>query len=188
MEINKVEVDLSQACGLLSPRLTVIVSCVDRTGKTNVMTVVWFTCVSAEPPMCIVSIRPNRYSHQLIQESKEFVINIPTMDIVKNTLFCGRRTGREHDKFKETSLTPIPAKMVRPPLIKECVAHLECKLRQQMTVGDHTLFIGEILAAYANEKIFDGKFNLQKVKMLYHVGKDDFVTLASEIITPKLTK
>jgi len=83
-------------------------------------------------------------------------------------------------------LTPLPAKMVQPPIIRECVAHLECKLHQQITTGDHTLFVGEILVAYADEGIFNGKYNLRKVKPVYHMGGDDFTTLVPEIITPRI--
>jgi len=122
----------------------------------------------------------------LIEETKEFVVNVPTMDTLKETLFCGRKTGRMYDKFKETRLTPLPAKRVQPPIIKECVAHLECKLHQQITTGDHTLFVGKILAVYADEGIFNGKYNLRKVKLVYHVGGDDFTTLVPEIITPRI--
>ena len=143
---------------------------------------------SFNPPMVVIGVGVGSYSHNLIQETGEFVINIPTMKIVRKTLLCGRMTGKEHDKFREAHLTPAPAKMVKPPIIEECVAHLECRLRQQMTTGDHTLFIGEVLAAYTNENVFDEKFDLEKVKLVYHAGGDTFVTLAPEVITPRLRK
>jgi flavin reductase (DIM6/NTAB) family NADH-FMN oxidoreductase RutF len=76
--------------------------------------------------------------------------------------------------------------MVQPPIIKECVAHLECKLDQQITVGDHTLFIGLVLTAYADDGVFDEKFDLKKVKPIYHMGGDDFATLVPEIVSPRL--
>lgn len=142
--------------------------------------------VSANPPMLAVSIRPTRYSYNMIKETKEFVINVPTMSIVKETLFCGRRSGKQHDKFKETGLTPLPAKMVKPPIIKECVAHLECKLLKQITAGDHEILVGEILTAYVNEGIFDKIYDLNKVKPIYHMGGDDFATLAPKIVSPQL--
>ena len=186
LEVRKVRVDLSSTYRLLHPRLVVLVSCVDKTGKANVITLAWSMPVSISPPMVAISIAPKRHSHQLIQETKEFVVNVPTMDIVKETLFCGRRSGRIHDKFKEARLTPLPAKMVQPPVIKECVAHLECKLHQQITTGDHTVFVGRVLTAYANEAVFDKKFDLKKVKPIYHMGGDDFATLVPEIVTPRL--
>ena len=186
LEMEKVEVPLSSAYRLLHPRLVVLVSCVDEAGKTNVITLAWSMPVSINPPIVAISIAPKRYSHQLIEKTKEFVVNIPTMDIVRETLFCGRRSGKTYDKFKETRLTPSPAKMVQPPIIKECVAHLECKLHQQITVGDHTLFIGRVLTAYADDGVFDNKFDLKKVKPIYHMGGDDFATLVPEIVSPRL--
>lgn len=186
LETGKVEVPLSSSYRLLHPRLVVLVSCVDKTDKANAITLAWSMPVSINPPMVVLSIAPRRYSHKLIEETKEFVVNVPTMDIVKETLFCGRRSGRTYDKFKETRWTSLPAKTVKPPIIKECVAHLECKLEEQMTAGDHTLFIGRILTAYADKGVFDKKFDVEKVKPIYHMGGDDFVTLVPEIISPKL--
>jgi flavin reductase (DIM6/NTAB) family NADH-FMN oxidoreductase RutF len=183
---EKVEVDLASAYRLLHPRLVVLVSCVDEAGKANVITLAWSMPVSINPPIVAISIAPKRYSHELIQKTGEFVVNIPTMKIVRETLFCGRRSGKTYDKFKETGLTPLPAKMVKPPIIKECVAHLECKLHQQITVGDHTLFIGRVLTAYTNYGAFDEKFDLKKVKPIYHMGGDDFATLAPKIVSPRL--
>ena len=186
METGKVQVPLSSSYRLLHPRLVVLVSCVDKAGKTNVITLAWSMPVSINPPIVAISIAPKRYSHQLIEKTREFVVNVPTMDIVRETLFCGRRSGKTYDKFKETRLTPLPAKMVQPPIIKECVAHLECKLHQQITVGDHTLFIGRVLTAYVDDGVFDNKFDLKKVKPIYHMGGDDFVTLVPEIVSPRL--
>ncbi|MFQ5999510.1 MAG: flavin reductase family protein [Candidatus Bathyarchaeia archaeon] len=186
MEVRKVKVGLFSAYRLLYPRHVVLVSCTDKAGKANVITLAWSMPVSISPPMIAISIAPKRYSHRLIEETKEFVVNVPTMDMVKETLFCGRRSGRTYDKFKETQLTPLPAKMVQTPIIKECVAHLECKLDQQITVGDHTLFIGSVLTAYADEGVFDEKFDLKKVKPIYHMGGDDFVTVVPEIVSPRL--
>jgi len=187
LETGKVEVDLSSFYRLLHPKLVVLVTCRNPLEDTaNIITLAWTTPISRNPPLLLLGMAPKRYSHELIAGPKEFVVNIPTMDIVKEMLFCGRRTGRKHDKFKETGLTPLPAKTVRPPIIKECVAHLECKLHQQISMGDHTLFVGEVLIAYVNEGVFDGKFDLEKVKLIYHAGGDDFATLASEIVTPSL--
>jgi len=186
LEIRKVEVDSELAYRLLHPRHTVLVSCADKNGKANIITLAWSMPVSINPPIVAMSIAPKRYSHQLIEETKEFVINIPTMDIVRETLFCGRRSGRTHDKFEETKLTPLPAKIVKPPIIKECVAHLECRLDQQITAGDHTLFTGRVLTAYANKGVFDEKFDVKRVKPIYHMGGDDFVTIAPGIVSPQL--
>jgi len=113
---------------------------------------------------------------------------VPTSDIVKETLFFGRISGTKCDKFKEAPLTPMSAKKVRSPIIKECVAHLECKLVQQITTGDHTLFVGEVLTAYVNEGVFTKTFNIKKVKPVYHMGGDDFATISSRKSLPRTQK
>ena len=188
MEVKKVDVELSQAYRLLHPEHTILLTCADKKGDTNIITLAWCMPVSAEPPLLALSIRPTRHSYKMIKETREFVVNVPTMSIVKETLFCGRRSGKQYDKFKETGLTPLPARMVKPPIIKECVAHLECKLHRRITVGDHDIIVGGILTAYVNEGIFDKIYDLNKVKPIYHMGGDDFATLAPEIVSPKLKK
>lgn len=186
MKVKKIKVDLSSAARLIPPKHVVLVSCRGKRGKTNIITLAWSMPTSIRPPMLAISVAPKRLSHKMIMKTKEFVVNIPTMDIVKETLFCGRRNGRRLDKFKESGLTPLKAKIVKPPIIKECIAHLECKRIQQVTTGDHTIFVGEILAAYVNEGVFDGTYNLRKVKPIYHMGGDDFATLSPKVTSPKL--
>ena len=176
----------SSASRLLHPKLTVLLTCTDKAGKANIITLAWTMPVSTNPPLLAVGIAPRRYSHMLIQETKEFTINIPTMEYVKETLFCGRRSGREFDKFKETKFTPLPAKTVKAPIIKECIAHIECKLYRRVTAGDHSLFIGEIQAAYADENAFTTKYNLEKTKLIFHVGGNEFTTLETKIVSPPL--
>ncbi len=185
-ENEKAPVDLPLAYRLLYPRNVVLVSCIDKSGKANIITLAWSMPVSIDPPMVAIGLTPRRYSYKLIRETGEFVVNIPTMDIVRETLFCGRRTGIEHDKFKEAPLTPLPAKMVGPPIIKECVAHLECKLRREITIGDHTLLIGEVLTAHANRRVFDERFDIKKLKPILHMGGDNFLTVTPEMVTPQL--
>lgn len=90
---------------------------------------------------------------------------------------CGSMSGREHDKFEETGLTPASAKKVKCPIIGECVAHLECTLHSQHTTGDHTIFVGEIVEAYADKGVFTDSFNLEKAKMIFHSGGREFATL-----------
>jgi len=186
LEVRKTIVDLSSAYRFLYPRQVVLVSCADKTGKTNIITLAWSMPASINPPMLIVGIGPKRYSHALIEETEEFVVNVPTMEILRETLFCGRRTGREYSKFEETGLTPLPAKIVKPAIVKECVSHLECRLHQQLTTGDHTLFIGKVLAAYADKEAFDERYDLQKVKPIYHMGGDDFLTISPKIVTSSI--
>ena len=180
-------VNLSSCSRLLHPMHTVLVSCAVKTAKPNIITLAWAMPTSADPPLVAISIRPERHSYALIEETKEFVVNIPTMDILKETLFCGRKSGNKHDKFKETGLTPLPARKVKPPIIKECVAHLECKLHSQFATGDHTIFIGEIIEAYADKEAFsEGEYDLKKAKMIFHVGGNEFATLRLRVFRPRL--
>lgn len=182
-----VDVNVSSAYRLLHPMHTVLVSCIGKAGKPNLITLAWTMPTSISPPLVAVSIGPRRHSHKLIEETKEFVVNIPTIDILKETLFCGRVSGKDRDKFKEAGLTPLPARKVKPPIIKECIAHLECKLHAQFTTGDHTVFVGEIVEAYANRDALAGdKYNLEKAKMIFHLGGDEFATLQPKILTPKI--
>lgn len=186
MPVRKVEVDLSRAYRLLYPRNVVMVSCTDKTGKANIVTLAWSMPTSFDPPLVAISVSPRRHSHRLIEETKEFVVNVPTIEIARETLFCGRVSGRKHDKFREAPLTAISAKKVQAPIIEECVAHLECKLVQKITTGDHTIFIGRVVTAHVNEGVFDDKLDISKVNPIYHLGGDDFTTLSSEIVTPHL--
>jgi flavin reductase (DIM6/NTAB) family NADH-FMN oxidoreductase RutF len=141
---------------------------------------------SINPPLVAISIAPRRHSHTLIEEIMEFVVNVPTMNVLKATLFCGRKSGRDYDKFKETSLASLPARKVKPPIIKECAAHLECKLHSQFTTGDHTIFVGEIIEAYADKEAFTDKYNLKNARMIFHLGGNEFATLGSRVFKPKL--
>ncbi len=181
---EKISVELSSAYRLLHPMHTVLVSCIGKNGKPNVLPLAWAMPTSNNPPLIAISMGLNKYSHRLIEETKEFVINIPTVDIVKETLACGRTSGKNHDKFSETRLTPVPARKVKAPIIKECIAHLECKLHSQFKTGDHTVFVGEIIEAYANEGVFTDKYDVDKARMLFHLGGNVFATLDSRLYTP----
>jgi len=186
MSTEKIEVDVSSSHRLLHPMHTVLVSCVGNDGKPDIITLAWAMPTSIDPPMVAISIAPRRHSHRLIEETREFVVNIPTMDILNETLFCGRVSGRKHDKFEEADLTPLPAKRVKPPAIKECVAHLECKVSNQFATGDHTVFVGEIVEAYADKDAFATEYKLAKARMIFHVGGNKFTTLKAKVSRPRL--
>jgi flavin reductase (DIM6/NTAB) family NADH-FMN oxidoreductase RutF len=180
---EKIDVEFSSAYRLLYPMHTVLVSCVGKTGKPNVLPLAWAMPTSHDPPLVAISMSLNRYSHALIEETKEFVINLPTVDILKETLACGRTSGKNYDKFSETGLTPLPARKVKAPIVKECVAHLECKLHRHFKTGDHTVFVGEIIEAYADKGVFTDKYDMDKARMLYHLGGNVFATLDPRVYT-----
>lgn len=186
--MEKIEVPSQKAYRLIYPRLVVLASCIDQaTGKPNIITIAWATPLSMNPPLVGILIAPRRYSHELISNAKEFVINIPTVEILDKAIKCGRTSGRRHEKFSEFGLTAKPSKVVKSPIIEECIAHLECKLVDQITTGDHTLFVGEVVAAYANEGAFDGEFmDIERVRNLYQVSGDSFAVLSKKLLKPKL--
>ncbi len=187
IEMEKIEVPSQKAYRLIYPRLVVLVSCIDpATGKPNIITIAWATPLSVNPPLAGILVAPRRHSHELISSAREFVINIPTVEILDKAIKCGRVSGRAHDKFSEIRLTAKPAKVLKSPIIEECVAHLECKLVNQITTGDHTLFVGEVVAAYANEGTFDGGFmNIEKVRNFYQVSSDTFAILSKDLLKPE---
>ncbi len=141
----------------LFPCPVVLVTCVDSKGKPNIITLAWAGVVCSDPPTIGLGIRPQRHSHALIQESKEFVVNIPTKDILEKVDFCGSVSGRDVDKFSQTGLTAEPAKKVKPPLIRECPVNIECAVKQTIPLGSHHLFLGEVVLVHVNQDILDEK-------------------------------
>lgn len=174
MSIKKVEVPLEHSVRyIIAPLLDSLITCVGNDGKPNIIEVSllsksWGLPLKETDPafgVYHIMIHPARYSHRLLTENPEFVINIPTADIVEKSLFCGVRSGRNTDKFKETGLTPVPAKYVKPPLIDECPLNIECKVVETMSPKHscYTYFFGKAVAIHAAEGIWDGNMvNLDK--------------------------
>jgi flavin reductase (DIM6/NTAB) family NADH-FMN oxidoreductase RutF len=180
----KVQVNVASAYRLLHPMHTVLVSCVGKANKPNVTTVAWAMPTSINPPLLAISLAPTRHSHTLIEESGEFTVNIPTLEILQAVYACGSLTGRSFDKFKKTNLTQMPGKKVKAPAIRECIAHLECEVDGQLTTGDHTIFVGKILEAYADMGTFtEAGYDLKKARMIYHTSGNNFA-----LLDPKLYK
>ncbi len=184
MMVEKVDVDSRSGWLLMHPRHTVLVTCVDKMGRPNIITLAWSMVTSFNPFMVAISVAPARYSHDLIRNGGEFVVNVPDMSIVKETLFCGRNSGRDVDKFRATGLTALDAKHVKPPLIGECIAHLECSVVNEITTGDHTIFVGEVVSAVVNPDFFNKSFDTEKFRPILHNGHDDFVTIDPKVVTP----
>jgi flavin reductase (DIM6/NTAB) family NADH-FMN oxidoreductase RutF len=140
---------------LLNPLPVCLISCQGRESAPNILTAAAIGICCFDPPMLGVAIRSNRYSRRLIQESGEFVVNVPNQDLVSQVDLCGSISGREKDKFATFGLTPLPAQVVRAPLIQECPINLECKVRQTLTLGSHDLFLGEVVATHLDEECLD---------------------------------
>ena len=163
---------------------TVLVSCVGKAGKPNITTLAWAMPTSINPPLVAISVAPTRHSHLLIEESGDFVVNIPPLEILQAVYACGSLTGRSFDKFKKCNLTPMPSKKVKAPAIRECVAHLECTVEDKFKTGDHTVFAGKIVDAYADQGVFNEMFDLKKARLLYHLGGNNFAVLDPKIYKP----
>ena len=138
------------------PTPTALVSSISPEGRANIITLGEVFNVSlGKPPIVGLAIRKATYTHGLIAKSGEFVINFPTAGMARATEICGSTTGRDTDKFAVAGLTAVPAELVRPPLIAECPVNLECRLRSVQEVGDHDLFLGEVLRAHVDEDLLD---------------------------------
>jgi flavin reductase (DIM6/NTAB) family NADH-FMN oxidoreductase RutF len=135
----------------------VMATCCSKEGRPNIITLGMYMPISIRPPYVCIGIAPQRYSHKLIEETKEFVINTPSITLEREMHYCGVESGRKVDKFKETSLTAIPSIKVKHPRIKECFGHLECKVIQAHKCGDHTLFVGEVVATSADIDVLKGE-------------------------------
>jgi flavin reductase (DIM6/NTAB) family NADH-FMN oxidoreductase RutF len=183
---EKVDINVEQAFRLVHPMHTVLVSCIGSGGEPNIITLAWVMPTSINPPLIAISVAPKRHSHALIEETEEFVVNVPTMDILRETTLCGMISGKSHSKFKEIGLTPIPSKKVKAPAIEECIAHIECKMYNKFTTGDHTIFVGKIVHAYANEGAFNEEYDLKKARMIFHLGGNNFSTLDVRSVSPKV--
>jgi flavin reductase (DIM6/NTAB) family NADH-FMN oxidoreductase RutF len=160
------------------PMQTVLVTCNDDKGKTNIITLAWHTPISRKPPLYGISMSPKRYSHALIEKSKEFVINFIPYSLVEAAQFCGTHSGKKTDKLCATGITLAPSTKLTTPLINEGYAHMECKLFKSLSFGDHTLFIGEVIAVSTDEKAFqDDLLKTDRIHPLYYIGENAYTTL-----------
>lgn len=152
---------------LLYPAGLVLVTSADANGKANIITAAWCCPLSFDPPMVGVSIGKTRYSHQLIGKGKEFVLNTPGEGMETAVMVCGTTSGRNVDKFAEAKLTAEKAKFVKSPLIAECISSIECKVEKEIDCGDHTFFIGSVVAVHKRKE----------GKRIYDTGGRKFVSL-----------
>ena len=141
---------------LLSPLPAVLVSCGDME-ESNMITIAWTGIINSDPPMTYISVRKNRFSHHIIKESGEFVINLVTEELTEAADFCGVRSGESVDKFARAGLTKAPADEVAPPLIAESPVNLECRVFDVKELPSHDMFMAEIVAVHISEDLVDEK-------------------------------
>ena len=147
---------------MLYPLPVVMVSVADEEGKDNIITVAWAGTVCTNPPMVSICVRPERYSYYMIKETGEFVINLTTEKLAYATDYCGVKSGRDVDKFKEAHLTREAASHVGAPMIKESPVSIECRVREVQEYGSHSVFTADVLAVHVDDQYMDekGKFDL----------------------------
>ena len=153
------------------PIPAVMVSC-GTMEESTIITVAWTGILNTNPAMCYISVRPERYSHNIIKENGEFAINLTTRQLAYATDWCGVKSGRDVDKFKEMKLTKERANIIKAPLIKECPVSVECKVKEIVPLGSHDMFVAEIVAIDADEKYIDEKG-------AFDIGKCDLIAYAN---------
>jgi flavin reductase (DIM6/NTAB) family NADH-FMN oxidoreductase RutF len=152
---------------LLAPVPAALVTC-GTMEKSNIITIGWTGIVNTRPPMTYISVRPERYSHDIIMESGEFAINLTTSAMCRKTDFCGAKTGRKIDKFRECGFHKAPADKISVPLIEECPVSLECKVTEIKELGSHHMFMAEVVSVQVSEEYLDekGKFCLNDTGLM----------------------
>lgn len=174
-----------KAGNMVYPLPAVMVSTADKSGKSNILTIAWTGTICTNPAMVYISVRPERYSYHMLKESGEFVINLTTEQLAKATDYCGVRSGKDVDKWKEAHLTPAKAENLRyAPVIEECPVNIECKVTEVKELGSHHMFLAEVLAVqideqYLNEK---NKFELNKTGLMAY-SHGEYLSLGKKIGT-----
>ncbi|MDE6738515.1 MAG: flavin reductase family protein [Lachnospiraceae bacterium] len=159
-----------KAGNMLYPLPAVLVSVADRAGRSNVFTVAWTGTICSDPPMVSISVRPERYSYYMIEETGEYVINLTTESLAYATDYCGVKSGRDVDKWKEAGLTQIRGGHVQAPMVAESPVNIECRVTQKLELGTHHMFLAEVLAVHVDEQYMDatGRFLLNDAKPLVY--------------------
>ena len=168
---------------MLNPTPVVMVSCGRDLEEFNIITIAWAGTVCSDPPMCTISIRPERHSHRIIKESGCFVINLTNERLAAITDWCGVKSGKQHHKFVETELTPIKASQVDAPMIAEAPVNIECVVKQIIPLGTHDMFLAEVVAVHADQNLFNPKndaLRLEKVNLLTY-SHGHYYTLGKKI-------
>lgn len=154
---------------MIYPLPAVLVSVGATEEEYNLFTVAWTGTVCTNPPMCYISVRPERHSYEILKRTGEFVINLTTARLARATDWCGVRSGRDYDKFKEMGLTPVAAAMVKAPVVEESPVAIECRVRQVIPLGSHDMFLADVVNVLVDEEYIDpesGKLDLQRAELI----------------------
>lgn len=162
---------------MIYPLPAVLVSCGSCPADYNVFTVAWTGTICTNPAMCYISVRPERYSYEIIKQTGEFVINLTTRELARATDWCGVKSGKNCNKFAEMNLTPGKAQIVNAPIIEESPVCIECRVRSIVPLGSHDMFIAEVVNVQADDCYLNpesGKFELDRARPLVYVHGDYF--------------
>lgn len=175
-DTNEIAKEVWKSGNMLYPLPAVMVSCQRDGEKPNIITLAWAGTICSDPAMVSVSIRPERYSYDIIKETKEFVINLTTRDLTYATDYCGVKSGRDVDKYKEMNLTPQAANEVKCPIIAESPVNIECRLKEIVKLGSHDMFIADVVCVDVSKDWLDenGKFDMQKADMMAYCHGEYF--------------
>ena len=157
---------------MIYPLPAVMVSCGNSPEEYNIITLSWVGTICTNPPMCYISVRPERHSYEIIKRNMEFVINLTTEELARQTDWCGVRSGRDYNKFDEMNLTLGKAAMVGAPIIEESPLSIECRVKEIMALGSHDMFIADVVNVKADEAYIDvetDKFDLEKARLLAYM-------------------
>ena len=152
---------------LIYPLPAAMISCGSTEEEYNIITLSWLGTICTNPPMCYISVRPERHSYEIIKKSMEFVINITTQELAYATDWCGVKSGKDFNKFTDMGLTPGKASIVQAPIIEESPLNIECRVKEILSLGSHDMFIADVVNVKADEKYIDpetGKFSLESAK------------------------
>ena len=154
---------------MIYPLPAVLISCGDNEQEYNLFTVAWTGTVCTNPPMCYISVRPERHSYEIIKRTGEFVINLTTASLARATDWCGVRSGRDYDKFVEMGLTAEAAAVVKAPIVAESPVSIECRVKQIVPLGSHDMFIADVVNVLVDEEYINpetGKLELERADMI----------------------
>jgi flavin reductase (DIM6/NTAB) family NADH-FMN oxidoreductase RutF len=142
--------------------------------QSNIITIAWTGILCSTPPQLGIGVRSDRHSHGLIQDTGEFVVNVPGESLLDEVEYCGFVSGRDADKFAARGLTPVPGSAIRTPIIAECPINLECRLVHTLPLGSHDLFVGEVVAVQLSEEVMDerGHVDNDKLKPILFTGNE----------------
>lgn len=170
-----------KAGNMLNPTPVVLVSCGTSPDEYNLLTIAWTGTINSDPPMCYISVRPQRYSHPIIKRNGEFVINLVSSKMAEQTDWCGVTSGKKVNKFIESNFTPVKASKIHTPLVFESPVNIECIVKQVLSLGSHDMFIAEIVAVNVDNYLIDkktGELQLYKANLIsyshghyYSLGK-----------------